>query len=186
MSSTLLLAVRGDGELAPYANYKNAWHGAMLIWVKFAERYNTPFLMGSENVAFWKLADDPKVPFFDRVTLATTYDRVVVYSGDFKRLVEALRQSSIWLPEHCHIRKQADDIEKIIELNSKCSEPELCIVGVAWNQTSVVDTWETGETRTAYETDENGRREEYLQEVPYNIYSMNKHHNLFEEVKEVL
>jgi len=61
------------------------------------------------------LAGSPKVPFYDRITLATTFDRFVVYSKDFKRLVDALRQSSIWLPEQCHIRKQADDIEKIIE-----------------------------------------------------------------------
>ncbi len=185
MSSTTLLVARNDGELHPYASYKNSWHGAMLIWNGFAERYNTPFnLINEESMKkLWALAGDAKVPLHDRITLATTYDRFIVYSQDFPRLVASLRETAKWLPAHCHITKQADDIEKIMELNANCSDPDLHIIAVGWNQTSVVDVWETGKTRKAVERDENGQEEEYLQEVPYNLNTDKEHNNLFEEVK---
>jgi len=185
MSCTTLCAFRPDGDLEYFAEYKNAWHGAMIVWNSMAEKYNTPFnLMNEESMkALWKLADNPAVPLHDRITLATTYDKFVVYSGDFQRLVAAMRESAKWLPAHCHITKQADDIEKIMELNAKCSNPDLHIIAVGWNQTSVVDVWETGKSRKAIELDENGRDEEYEQEVPYNLNTDEGHHNLFEEVK---
>lgn len=182
MSCATLFAFRQDGEFEEFNEYKNAYHGAMLIWMKMGERYNVPCnLMDEKGMkALWGLADNPKVPMHDRITLCTTFDRVVAYSGDFPRLVAALRESAKWMPAHCHITKQADDIEKIMELNAKCSDPTLHIIGVAWNATSVVDTWETGETRMRQETDEKGRVDEYEESVPYNINIHKRHHNLFE------
>jgi hypothetical protein len=185
MSYTTMFAFRQDGEFEPFAEYKNSWHGAMLIWNSMAERYETPFNLIDEKSmeALWSLADDPKVPLHDRITLGTTFDRFVVYAGDFTQLRDALRESAKWMPSHCHINKQSDDIEKIMELNLKCSNPDLHIIGVAWNQNSVVDTWETGETRMRKEHDEKGRIDEYEEQVPYNINTHKRHHNLFEEVK---
>lgn len=185
MSCATLYVFRMDGEFETYNEYRNSWHGAMLIWNNMAEKYGTPFNLLDEKSmkGLWGLADDPKVPLHDRITLATTFDRFVVYSGDFQKLVEALRESAKWMPAHCHINKQADDVEKIMESNAKCSNPDLHIIGIAWNATSVVDTWETGETRMHKETDEKGRVDEFEVSVPYNINVHKKHHNLFEEVK---
>jgi hypothetical protein len=182
MSYATLYGFGQDGEFGVFAEYKNAWHGAMLIWNSMAERYHTPFNLIDEKSmkALWNLADDPKVPIHDRITLATTFDRMVVYAGDFPRLVAALRESAKWMPAHCHITNQANDIEKIMELNDKCSNPDLHIIGVAWNATSVVDTWETGEIRMRKETDEKGRVDEYEESVPYNVNIHKRHHNLFE------
>ncbi len=185
MSYATMFAFRQDGDFETFAEYKNAWHGAMLIWNSMAERYHTPFNLIDEKSmnALWGLVDNPKIPIHDRITLCTTFDRMVVYAGDFPRLVAALRESAKWIPQHCHITKIANDIEKIMELNAKCSDHTLHIIGVAWNCTSVVDTWETGEIRMRKETDEKGRVDEYEEYVPYNINTHNKHHNLFESVQ---
>lgn len=185
MSYTTLYSFRQNGEISEYAEYKNAWHGAMLVWNSMAERYNTPFsLMDEKSMqALWGLAGDSKVPLYDRITLATTFDRYVVHAADFKQLRDALRETAKWLPSHCHINKQSDDIEKIMELNLKCSDPNLRVIAVGWNATSVVDTWSSGEYRNTYEEDINGQSSEEEEEVPYNLNKHKLHHNLFEEVK---
>lgn len=185
MSYATMFAFRQDGDFETFAEYKNAYHGAMLIWMSMGERYRKPCNLMNDAAmeALWGLAGNPNIPIHDRITLATTFDRMVVYSGDFPRLVAALRESAKWIPQHCHITKIANDIEKIMELNAKCSDPTLHIIGVAWNATSVVDTWETGETRVRKETDENGRVDEYEEWVPYNINIHKRHHNLFESVQ---
>lgn len=176
MSYTTLYSFKQDGEISEYAEYKNAWHGAMLVWNSMAERYNTPFNLidGKSMKALWALAGDSKVPLHDRITLATTFDRYMVYASDFPRLVAAMKESAKWLPAHCHINKQAADIEKIMN----------CFVSIAvcWNQTSVMDTWGSGEYRNTYEEDINGQSSEEEEEVPYNLSKHKLHHNLFEEV----
>jgi len=178
MSCTTLYTFGKDGEISEHAEYGNAWHGAMLVWNSFAERYNTPFSLINEKSmqALWDLAGNSKVPLHDRITLATIFDRYVVYTSNFPRLIAAMKESAKWLPAHCHISKQIADIEKIMESN-----PDLIAVG--WNQTSVVDTWSSGEYRNTYEEDINGQSSEEEEEVPYNLNKHKLHHNLFEKVK---
>ena len=174
MSYTTLYAFKQDGSIETHAEYKNAWHGAMIVWNSMAERYNTPFNLIDEKsmLALWALAGDKKVPLHDRITLATTFDRKVVYSKDFQRLVAAMKESAKWLPEHCHIGKQVADIEKIMELT-----PD--IIAVGWNQTSVVDSWSSGEYRNTYEEDINGQSSEEEEEVPYNLHKHKRHEDMF-------
>lgn len=174
MSYTTLYVFRKDGELETYAEYKNAWHGAMLVWNGMAERYNAPFSLIDEKSmqALWDLAGDKKVAEHDRITLATTFDRKVVYTGGFPRLVAAMKEAAKWLPEHCHINKQVADIEKIMA--------DKAIIAVCWNQTSVVDAWGSGEYRDSYEEDINGQSCEEEEEVPYNLNRHKLHENLFD------
>lgn len=174
MSYATLHAFKQDGDISEYAEYKNAWHGAMLVWNSMAERYNTPFNLIDEKSmkALWGLAGDSKVPLHDRITLSTTFDRKVAYAKDFPRLIAAMKESAKWLPPHCHIFKQAADIEKIM-----VESPD--IVAVAWTGTSVADCWSSGEYRDRYEEDINGQSQEWEEEVPYNLNRHTNHKDMF-------
>lgn len=169
MSRATLHAFRNDGEISNFAEYKNAHLGAVIVWTKMGEKYGVPnaeTMIFNDAVAqkIWNLGRDEKVAEHDRITLVTTFDRVIVYAKDFPRLVAAMRESAKWLPPHCHISAQADDIEKIIELNRTSTDSTIAI---AWTQTSVADCWGSGEF-----DEEEGQ-------VPYNLNKHTLHWDMF-------
>jgi hypothetical protein len=163
MSQTILHGFDKNGEIFEINAYGNAWHGAILMWMKMGEKYNIPDVLAmivNEKISkkIWGLASDPKVAESDRITMMTTFDRCVVGAKDFNRLIKALRESAQWLPPYCHISKQANDIENLKD-----------IIAVGWTQTSVVDDiWSSRECKDD-------------EEIPYNLNKHNLHFNLFEE-----
>lgn len=170
MSRAILHGFNREGEIYTIAEYNNAWHGAVLVWVNMATKYGIPngeAVIYDENVSkqVWALPKNCKhMTEADRITMMTTFDRFIVYKQDFPALITAMRESASWLPEHCHIIKEANDIEK--HMNDED------LIAVAWTQTSVADCWGSGEF------DENE------ESVPYNLNKHNKHHDLFRSLRE--
>ena len=173
MSYTILHGFREDGEICHINEYKNAHLGAFLVWMETGKKYGikdveTMLLNEAKSKEVWGLARDKNVAVADRITMISTFDRCVVFSKDFNRLITALRESAKWLPERCHISKQADDIEKATN-----------VIAVGWTQTSVAsDVWSSNEMhiRIGFEIEE---------EAPYNLHKHNRHFDLFEEYFKV-
>jgi len=170
MSYTTLHGFNKDGEIYNINEYNNAWHGAIIVWMEMAKKYGIP---KGEEIVFndavakqiWGLPfKNEDMTEADRITMITTFDRFVVYKQDFPALITAMKESATWLPPHCHIVKEAEDVEKVMNDED--------LIAVAWTQTSVADCWGSGEF------DENE------ESVPYNLNKHTKHINLFESLKE--
>lgn len=168
MSRSTLYTFDKEGQRHEYKEYGNSWLGSIMVWQTFGEKYN---LVTKEDHLFvdgivekiCKITYDPLIPLEDRITMASTFDRTSVESKDFARLIWAFRESSKSLPDHCHIKKMADDIEKLIGDEN--------VIAIGWQGTSVAENlwWIYGEN------EEEGR--------PYNYLKDDKHWNLFDEVK---
>lgn len=170
MSRATLHGFGRDGEIYSINDYPNAWHGAIIVWMEMAKKYGIP---NAEAVLYdnavadkvWGLPSTNKnMTEADRITMMTTFDRFIVYKQDFPALIAAMKASAAWLPEHCHIIKEANDIEKLLDDDN--------LTAVAWTQTSVADCWGSGEF------DENE------ESVPYNLNKHTKHHDLFASLRE--
>jgi hypothetical protein len=139
MSRTTLYVVRENGDIESHQDFSNAHRGAMLVWIKLGEKYGIPdpmmlLLNEEKSKQVWGLAKRSDVSEADQITMKTTFDRVLVASEDFPKLVSAMRESAKTLPDHCSISEQADAIEKLIG--------DTTVVAVGWNQTSVTQAWE--------------------------------------------
>lgn len=165
MSFTTLYVARENGDLEAHRDFSNAHRGALLVWFTLAKKYGVenPELMlmnEAKSKEVWGLAKDPKVSEADRITMKTTFDRVLVLPADFQKVVDALRESYKDMPPHCSINEQADAIEELI------GNPTVAAIG--WNQTSVCQAWE-----------------DYYDDTPedYNLTRANKHWYMFRDEK---
>ena len=114
----------------------------------------------SHEDEIWKLADDPNVPYHDRIVLASTFDNILVKKEDLPKLIEFFKGfgGETSLPEQAEILQKAYD------------DPD--VIAVGFNQTSVnADTW----------TNAGGRDPETDEWLPYNCLTMDKHTWLFDE-----
>lgn len=189
MSSTEIYAFDLNGNAEQYGEAKNAFRGAMAIWGILEEKYLPPYLpKGHESLGIytvkeyekrlgykpsrmtamfdtdamndvWKLADDEKVEFNDKIVLFTTFDNVVVKKEDINKVIEAFKK----FEGETSLKEQAAILEEIMNNND--------YTAVAWNQTSVNEAkWEGH-----YDDDDN--------HIPYNHLTQDEHYYLFDELK---
>lgn len=168
MSRTTLHGFTKDGDIYNIEEYGNAHLFCVLVWIEMGKKYGikdpSMFLLDEAKAKeIWALAKGKDVPTHDRITMMTTFDRCMVLAKDFDRVAAALKESSKWLPPHCHTNKMAEDIEKLDKDK---------VYAIGWNGTSVVRVWDTEEWKDD---------DDY---VPYNLFKHNKHFNLFEHLVE--
>lgn len=160
MSSTTLYAIEQDGSLTEWTEYKNSHGSAMAIWSTLAAKHiaNVKQLgerdYSKRNVfdpdvtrELWQLANAGGMEEYERRTYWTTYDRAVVRIEDVPLYAEALAEfARVHGPEHerlgyvFHVGTIAEDLRKIYD-----EREEKSWRGVAWNQTSLADTWHSQE-----------------------------------------
>ncbi len=165
MSYMTLHGFDKNGDIFNIKDYKNAHLYHMLIWLKMGEKYgidNPISMMMNEDKSkeIWGLSKDKRVSLCDRITMTSTFDKVLVNEKDFGRLVNALKESAKWLPSNCHISELATDIENLKD-----------VPAIGWNGTSVVRIWDSGEWKD---------EDEY---VPYNLNKHTGHFDLFEDLE---
>jgi hypothetical protein len=179
MSYTEIYKFKKDGNAECFAEIRNAYRGAMLVWRIIEKKYLPPYIptwvMGDTSQEYsrasdfagnglkevWGLFDAGKLSEVDKIALGSTFDNVVVMKQDLPKTIEAFRV----FEGETSLKEQADAIEKELENDGD-------FIAIAWNQTSVnCDAWISDETGL----DEDGE-EIYL---PYNLLKHDKHWNLF-------
>jgi hypothetical protein len=175
MSYTAMLMFGKDGTLREGYHYPNSWYSAMLIWFQMGERYKDEFPFGmdkeAEMKAWWeRMSTNLNIPYHDRITLGTTYDRAVVMKKDVPDLIVAFKETAKWLPKHCHIHGMINDL---LDLDLED------ITGVCWWQTSTIPCPWVEEI-----PEEEFPQEEVIAEgdqcVNYNVLTGKDHNDVFE------
>lgn len=143
MSRTILYFANEGGLMKRGPEFNNAWWGAMAVWISFGVRYHIipegGFLLGEPRKMrrVWALANDPAVPYEDRVSMLTTFDRCVVRAMDFREVARCLRHTAGWISTN-HLGDQAMVLET--------AAGQLGIKAAGWQQTSVAGgLWEVAD-----------------------------------------
>jgi len=148
MSYTELYTVTKLGNCIPFADYKNAWLGAMLVWNNLYKRYcgeyiqkkaerigelfENPYLQDDFR-EIWKLFHNKTVKPSHRIVLCSTFDRFILERERFKDFHGAVGEYAQDF-ENCGTYPVM--AERILKLSKRAS-----IIGVCWNHTSVNDMW---------------------------------------------
>ena len=123
--------VTRDGNIVRYEEIKNAHHGALSVWRKLWWNYLwgefTHAPLAVEVDKLWDLVDNDKLEDWERVTLRTTFDNVVIAKALFGKVVDSFRKFHDANPEGSFLEQA-----KVLERLRKDSD----ILGVAWNQMS--------------------------------------------------
>lgn len=171
MSETIIYRFDETGTAHYFASVKNAWRGAMAVWMELEKRHLPPFRTGYSRIAayydenaakeIWNLANREDIPIHERIVLHTTFDKCLVKAEDIPKVIAAFREfgGTTSLPE------QADLLEKL----------PAGTIAVGWNQTSV-----TGEDWSNF----GGYDEENDAGIPYNCLTMDGHYWLFVELED--
>lgn len=137
MSYTEIHKITKIGNTRCIAEIRNAHRGAMAVWTILEDRYLPPIIkygqkmtrmisfMEDRTQEVWDLAKDQRLTEAERICMMSTFDNVMVYKEDFKRLCTAFREFN----GETSLKEQADIIEKL--------EKDKTLVAICWNQTSV-------------------------------------------------
>lgn len=148
MSYTTIYKVPERGPIEEYRTFSNSHRGAWTVWVRMQERY----LPGHDMYGFgarrddqmqkvWDLAKDTRVPLAHRLTMRSTFDRVMVRREDLLALADAFEQFAADFQEHGSIFEQEMALRELAK-DTTC-------YAVCWNQTSVNgDAWEVDDPET--------------------------------------
>lgn len=179
MSYTEIFKFKKDGNAAHLGEVRNAFRGAMAIWVHLEKKYLPPYrpewakfwgddersysrvssINNDEMQKIWDLVRDERLSESERISLVSTFDNLVVNREHIPTVVNCFRE----FEAETSLKEQADIIELAYE-----NDPDLIAIG--WNQNSVNgDTW----------MNKGGRNEETDEEIPYNILTMNDHWSPF-------
>ena len=186
MSYTEIYKFGKDGNAENLGEVRNAFRGAMAVWMEMEKRYLSPYPkpmwmddadykergysrtsasmglpMGGKSPMqeIWDLGDIERVSKQEKIVMLSTLDNVIV----MRENIEELREAFESFDGETSLKEQAEIIKEALTDED--------VIAVAWNQTSVnADVW------TYYDEDE-----EYSQ---YNILTGEKHWKLFDDFKE--
>lgn len=141
-----MYAVDRDGDVVPFAEFQNAWGGAMAVWRVLFDRYIEAV---DNSLGFYGMLTDGMRGLFaqaregrfepwETVTLMTTCDRVVISIEHVESVASALeefdRQHAPQAGPAFSVGAQAKELRRML-----AEHEEKGWRGVCWNQTSVVD-----------------------------------------------
>ncbi len=155
----------------PIAEFRNSWGGASYVWSAIcAKIFGDPqrWLFKAEEL--WPLYKDARLTDVERITLASTFDRVLVRAEEGKRLASILRAFVEAHPpekgQACNLLDQAAILEAV--------EPGAVI---GWQQTTVSPShW--GRHYDYNQDDECEDEEGWL----YDLSLQTDHYFLFDEI----
>lgn len=111
----------------------------------------------------WNLIYDDRLKDCEKIALASTFDGVIIKKKNFQRLITAFRE----FEGETSLKEQADIIEKMLH-DRNC-------IAVGFNQSSInTDSWGVL----------GGYDKELNKNIPYNIFTGNKHWELFQELEK--
>lgn len=159
MSYMALYMINKDGDAICYEEYANSHGYDPYIWTALCHKHNIGTWFVDENAnKLEQLAANPKVPWFERTVLETTFDYAIIRKEDIPKVVSALEK----FEEAYHNEGHVNHIPAVISALQKLANEN--IIGVCFYPTSTIDNpW------VLY----NGKED---LSVPYNIFKGTKHH----------
>lgn len=119
MSYSETKVVRKNNEVQSLTEYKNAWGGAAFIWTQLSGKYmddEASWITHSQGL--WDLVQDRRLQDFERITLISTFDYVMIKRENFRLLASAYRE----FIEHygtrdrvCHLLEIAKELEGLAD-----------------------------------------------------------------------
>lgn len=159
MSHSELYLVPKEGEIQIAETFRNSWHGARYIWSTIINKHILP--RNASKTSFesaivadraiksgmlWRFVNNQSIPLYDRVTLAVTFDDVIVPIDSIEWLCNKLEA---WDQAHGphdfepHARMWARYLRqfsgKNIEIASDGKSELVDAVGICFNHTSTND-----------------------------------------------
>lgn len=131
MSYMEIYAVLPNGDVTPYGEAHNAFGGAMHIWLKLAQKYAIP--VDFSETGFNQLwASISLMLVYEQWVMASTFDRFIVPKAYLPDLIAAWKCFTEQYP--------SQTLQKAIAILERANTDAL-VQGVAFNHTSVVETW---------------------------------------------
>jgi hypothetical protein len=159
VSTTEIYGFNPRGKPYLLGEVANAWRSGPAIWAYLEEKYLPPFrpsylpghvkdeeietYLGYRPTRFtasayapdamksvWGLIDREELLDYERIALASTFDRVVVFRRDFSRLISAF---------HCF--PGPTNLHDQTEIITPRAFDDVSCKAIAWNQTSVNEAW---------------------------------------------
>lgn len=156
MSYTEIYGVKSNGEVVFIGETKNAFRGAMHVWMKLCDKYGIQGGMFGGYDRLWKMADKGTLSHAENIVLKSTFDNVVVKEEEIPMLLEAFKEYDKQFTGSS-LLEQAEIIKEEILNNDE-------MIAVCWNQTSVnSNPWTDG-----YDEDKE-------EDIPYNVLTENRH-----------
>lgn len=176
-----------DNDAFCIGETKNAWRGAMKIWMDLERKYlpslpphaweisesekqeyhsRTSMLFDESKMKeIWELVNNANMTVNERIVMASTFDNVLVRKENISRLLDAFNEYS----NETSLKEQAEIIRLAVEEDEE-------IIAIGWNQTSVTgDTWHNA---GGYDEDDNP--------IGYSMERQSEHWFLFEELDKDL
>lgn len=147
MSYTEVFAVKEDGNVTKYGEARNAFGGAMHVWMYLKDKYQVEDVSIFDFGPLWKKVEELQET--DRWVLMSTFDKVLVSKELLPTLIEHLKTFVQYAPTST-LKEEIDVLERAVQ--------DEHIQAVGFNQTSVIaDMWctpvpEEVEMETGYST----------------------------------
>lgn len=190
MSTTTIHVFNANGirDYSRDVRYSNGWTAPVLwrtLWQKYLAERGTPnsfstrgCYIGSDGFEtlpmqgplmgeLCKLHEDPRLAWFERVALRSTFDHVVVRRGDFIRVAEAFDAFTV-----AHVAPDAKHVWHVpayAKLLRELANDET-VSAVGWTQTSVSDMF-----RSRRRTEDELAEDELAESEPYNLNTRDEH-----------
>lgn len=140
MSYTTIYRVPEQGHLTILGEAHNSWHSAPYIWEALHNEYlytepePEPYQHHWQWRSSWKLSNQEDIPIPYRITLMTTFDRVMVKRENIPEVIDAFANFSKRFPYANNLGDQINILHKGLDDNT--------LFAVCWRQTSVTDAWQ--------------------------------------------
>jgi hypothetical protein len=139
MSYTTLFKVPASGPIDEIAEFKNSHRFGPFVWDMLAKAHlNADYATLSwdkQMQRVWDLAHVETVPTFERITLMSTFDHVMVKQADISKVIEAFKAFSEKYDTGAH-----GSLWEQVPFLTKMVEDKTCYA-ICWTQTSITDPW---------------------------------------------
>jgi hypothetical protein len=121
-----------DGQKPDVEEWRKSMSETHWFWTKIGVDKKLAKQVGQR---FWDLWKDPRLQWWERVLLVSTFDRVMVMKSDIPPIIHSMQIYDQVNPGHSHFDEQIPILQKIFA--------DKKMLGVCWHQTSVdADVWE--------------------------------------------
>ena len=156
-----------DGKIDDEKEFGNSWGGSARVWSSLWDRYEKKHeydsWMMDDTRRLWDLDRDPRLQEFEKSVLVLTFDRAIVWRGNFKRMADDLKSFAAEYPvtgKADHLASWAEFIQGLAE------DPSNEAIGV-------IGTSVTGDLF-------NGWDQETDTPIEYNLHKDTKHIEVYE------